>query len=324
MEWLLYGLQGFAALLALLLLLDATLGRWLLSRTAQTFRKTMVDGGAPDSGRLLVYLPGILFDGDESVAEVKDAMLESVARGLFVSYGFWRFMPKRVIAQTAAAIGRPSQYLNGKRHTSLVLVGASFGGRVAADLALVLQTEYEWDSAAIKVVMVDTPCENNSFQRPGLTASLIMRWLYFGPLVSAVAAPIMKKVLVPPYDVDIQPNLDFDRVKHTAVDRMARFRLSSTADQQRYLADNSIQWTMGLAGLDVVYLWCDYHNITVVQPAAMRKVGLYVKGKVNSFTWRSVPSPHCGFMQMPDVWQQAFREVLSTTPSPALEASRYN
>ncbi|HWT39862.1 MAG TPA: hypothetical protein VN081_01120 [Dongiaceae bacterium] len=310
MNWLLLSLCALVVLLAL----DATLGRWLLGRFSTTFRVTQQSGDAPESKRLLVYLPGILFDGDESVAEVKGAMMESVANGLFVSYGFWRFLSRKVILGTAAVIGHAPGEGSRQQHTSIVLVGASFGGRLAADVVLELQTRYGWNASAITVVMVDTPCENNSFQQPGLTVSLIVRRLFFGPLVSSIAAPLVKRTMVPPYDVDIEAGLDFASVKRKAVDRMAKFRLSSVADQQRYLADNSIQWTLGLTGIDVVYLWCDHNNITVVQPAAMRKVELFTKGKVNHFAWRVVPSPHCGFGQLPTLWQSAFREVLSGVP----------
>lgn len=303
MEWLLFAVLA----LLVLLVLDSTAGRWALIFVSNTVRITDQKGGTPESGKLLVYLPGILFDGDESVAEIKDAMLKPVARGLFVSYGFWRFLPKKVIARAAQEIG----YAREERFTSVVLVGASFGGRVAAELALELQTLYGWSSSDLTVVMVDTPCENNSFQRPGLTVSLILKWVFAGPLLSALLAPIIKRGLVPPYDVDIEPGLNFGEVKRRAVERMARFRLSSTSDQQRYLADNAIQWTMGLTGIEVVYLWCDYHNITVVQPAAMRKVELYTHQRVSRFTWRVVPSPHCAFGQMPTLWRGVFAEVLA-------------
>ena len=55
-------IAGIAALLAL----DATIGRWLLGLLTTTFRANRVGGKAPQSDRLLVYLPGVLFDGDES------------------------------------------------------------------------------------------------------------------------------------------------------------------------------------------------------------------------------------------------------------------
>lgn len=309
MNWFVLSLLVFMTLLVL----DATVGRLLL-KLKSTYRKTTAPGGTPESKRLLVYLPGILFDGDESVTEIKESMLKPVMGGMFISYGFWRFLPRHVLRKTAADIGHASQNNGGQPYASVVLVGASFGGRLAADLALKLQTVYGWEASAIKVVMVDTPCENNSFQRPGLTVSLIMRWLYFGPLISALIAPVLKKGLVPPYDVDIEPGLDPTSVKRNAVDRMAKFRLSSTADQQRYLADDNIQWTMGLTGIDVTYLWCDHNNITVVQPAAMRKVELFTRGKVARFSWRSVPSPHCGFSQLPSLWGDVFNEVLTKLP----------
>lgn len=306
MEWMLWTVLSLVAVL----FLDATVGRQLL-RLTTTFRYTPQKGSSPRSRRLLVYLPGILFDGDASVATIKDAMLASVSDGMFVSYGFWRFIPKKVLKSTAMAIGRPNE----RDYTSIVLVGASFGGRIAADLATELYTHYGWETSAIKVVMVDTPCENNSFQEPGRTVSLVMKWLYFGPLVSALVAPIIKKTLVPPYDVDIEDGLDREQVKRTAVQQMARFMLSNVADQQRYLADNSIQWTMGLTDIEVAYLVCVRNNITVVQPAAWRKVELYTRHQVNHFSVLEVESPHCGFGQLPSLWSEAFRKALAVTPS---------
>ena len=300
-------IAGIAALIAL----DATIGRWLLGLLTTTFRANRVDGKAPQSDRLLVYLPGVLFDGDESVAEIKDAMLEHVAAGLFVSYGFHRFLPKAVIKKTAAVIGRPVE----RGFSSIVLIGASFGGRFAADVVLELHEKYGWGYDAMEIIMVDTPCENNSFQEPGLTVSLIMKRLFIGPLVSAIAAPLIKLTLVPPYDVDIEAGQDPAEVKKRAVDRMAKFRLSSVADQQRYLADDSIEWTMSTIDVKVTYLWCDTNNITVVQPAAMNRLKSYMEGEISNFTWRAVASPHCAFTQLPTLWGDTFRQLLKEVPS---------
>lgn len=309
--------------LVALIVLDATVGRWLLALTT-TFRFTQTPGDTPESKRLLVYLPGTLFDGDESVAEIKHAMLAPVAAGMFVSYGFWRFIPKRVTRKTAAAIGDmndPTQ-----KYTSIVLVGASFGGRVAADVSLLLQTQYGWRRSSVStievsvdtqpsiaVIAVDTPCETNSFLNPGRRVSLIMRWVFAGPIVSIVLWPILRMLLVPPYDEDIEVGedlLDVDKVKQLAVKRMARFMFSAICDQQRYLADNSIEWVLGMKGLDVVYLSCDRNNITVLQPAARNKLELYLEGEVHSFASRSVASPHCGFLQLRYTWAKVLREVL--------------
>lgn len=314
-------IAGITALIAL----DATIGRWLLGLLTTTFRASRVDGKAPQSDRLLVYLPGVLFDGDESVAEIKDAMLEHVATGLFISYGFHRFLPKVVVKKTAAAIGR--QFEN--KFSSIVLVGASFGGRFAADVVLELHEKYGWGYDAIEIIMVDTPCENNSFQEPGLTVSLIMKRLFIGPLISAIAAPLVKLTLVPPYDVDIEVPAFTDHeeyvlelkkqnhlamVKKRAVDRMAKFRLSSVADQQRYLADNSIEWIMRVIDVKVTYLWCNMNNITVVQPAAMNRIKAYMEGKISRFKWLTVASPHCGFTQLPMLWAETFRQLLKEAP----------
>ncbi len=300
--------------------LDATVGRWLLSY-ASTFRTTFMQGGAPDSGRLLVYLPGMLFDGDDSVAEVKDALLANVANGLFVSYGFKRFMAQRVIKRTAAAIG-----YSGGEFDRLVIVGASFGGRLAAEVSAELRTRYLWDSDHIEIIMVDTPCENNSFQEPGLRTSLILKRLYFGPLVSLLLQPVIRLVLVPPYKDEVQEGLDYNEVKKKAVSRMAKFWMSFTADQQRYLADNSIAWTTSLRNMKVTYLMCAWRNITVEQPAAMNRIAFYTENSNVLFSREFVDSPHCGFLQLPDLWSGVFRKVISmgTSESDNEQAVNHN
>lgn len=287
--------------LAALLVLDSTVGRALL-RLRPSFRVTRHIGGNPKSKSPVVYLPGILFDGDESVSEIKQSLLKPFATGLFISYGFWRFLWKRIVRRTAQEIGKFDE----SSQSSVTIVGASVGGKVAAETCALLQTEYEWPGERITVVMTDTSCENNSIRQPGLAMALILRRLYVGPIVSMAAHPIVKRLLVPPYPDEIEAGLDYETTKRKLVNRMARFRLSATCDQQRYLADNSIEWMVGLKGVHVIYMMCTHRNITVAQPAAMRKVELYTKGSLASFDVIEVPSPHCGFGQLPSTWEAAF------------------
>ncbi len=318
-----YGLAILFASLIALLVLDSTVGYWLLKRTP-TFIPTLLKGENKNSGRLLVHLPGILFDGLEGVEDIKDSLLKHVSEGLFISYGYWRFLPDEVIAQTAAAIGPPTADRN-----KLDIIGTSFGGKLGADLIMTLESEYGWatgmikfktqraeikQTSSIRLSMVDTPISRKVFASGGDKLSLILSKLHVGPLVSLVASYILPRHYVLPFDYNIEDGRMNDDVRLIAKTRMSRFMLSMICDQQRYLSDENLEPLMGTIGVFVTYLMCIRNNVTIVQPFAVDEVRNTVAEHTENFEVIEVESPHCAYLERSGIWNETFDKHLANFP----------
>lgn len=301
-----------------ILALDATIGRWALGRFTRTFARNPITGGSPanwgvhKTRHLLVYLPGTLADGVDSIAEIEGTLAKPFSRVLRVSYGFWRFVPKNVIDDTARHIG-----LRGSYYDKVTILGSSMGGLLAMHLIAELRTEYDWHPSNLQLIAVDTPTDVKHFAEPGRTTSRILRWVYAGPLVSLIVDPILSRVTVPPKDENIEAGLDGPYVKRTAKARMAKFHFAAVCDQQRFLCKPMVGWR-ALRNVRVVYLACMRNNETVLQPNAEMAFEESAKPFVTYFCEVPVESTHCGYLERPGTWKVAFTrafEVLSLTTS---------
>lgn len=297
--------------LAALSVLDATIGRWALAQTTRTFERNPTTGLKPTSwnpGRerhLLVYLPGTLADGVDSIAEIEDTFKKPFSRVMRVSYGLWRYLPAEIIGGIVRNIGARGRY-----YDKLTFVGSSMGGLSTIQVIEGLREEYGWQSSDIKVIFVDTPPSPAYFAEPGRTTSRILRWVYAGPLLSLLVDPIMALVTVPPKDENIERQLDAEEVKRTAKARMAKFHFSAICDQQRYLmtAPARLNWS-ALKGIHVVYMACRLNNETVVQPDAAIEFERLTRPYVASFAEAPVDSTHCGYLERPLTWEEAFTKA---------------
>lgn len=329
LDWITAILHGVAVILAalpVLIIIDSTLLRWLLKRTT-TFLPTRLEGKNPESGRLLVHFPGILFDGVEGVQEIMGTLLKYVSEGVFISYGYWRFLPDEIVAKTAAWIGPPT-----KERNKLDIIGTSFGGKLGADLIKVLGIEYGWatgqvtlnteiveikQESAVRLAMIDTPITRKVFANGGDKLSLLLSVLPVGPLVSLAVAPFLRRSYILPFDYNIEEGRNKDEVRKIAKMRMSRFWLSIICDQQRYLANENLEPLQGTLGVFVTYFKCTRNNVTVVHPFAVDEVRARIAEHTEGFVEVEVDSPHAAYLEREKEWNMRFDHHLATFPERA-------
>lgn len=327
-----YVLLGFAwlvAVLIVLVVLDSTLGRWLLKRMAVTFEAHSKEGGSPGSGRFLVHFPGILFDGVEGVNEILDALLKHVSEGLFIRCGFHRFLSREVIEKTAAEIGPPTA-----DRRLLDIVGTSVGGKMGLDLIKILETNYGWKRDVItvnhrpvadaldiqvsdvtRIGLIETPLSVKMFMEPGDKLAILLSKLYPGPLVSWVAQFIIPGTFILPFDYNIEDDeRDKDEVRKIALKRMSAFKFSMICDLQRYLVNENVDFLKGAIGVHVTYMVCIRNNVTVSQPFALDEVWRTISEHTKSFDVIEVDSPHCGYLERKRTWSETFDAYLAVSP----------
>lgn len=295
------------ALVVVIIALDWTIGRWLLGKlTHQGYSSHFEDGGRPHSGLALLYYPGTLYEGRRSVAEIKEPLVNYSDKTMFVSYGYWRFFADAIVERTAAEIGRKSE-----KFDSLIIFGASMGGKLAAELILLLKSRYGWvPKTDIALIAGDTPPDYHAFKQPGRTLSHMLSKTYAGPLTSLVFALVEPFLIVLPMRKNIDPRLNVWKIKWIAFKRMMHFWMSSAADQQRYLFSEWTEWLYMLDDVRLVYIECTGDNITVQQPETAWRMRDRLKDRTREYEIVQVPTTHCGFLEQPYVWSEALDEII--------------
>lgn len=250
------------------------------------------------SGRLIVYLPGILADGDNSAESVINVW-RRYGDVVTVSYTGDSFDAAGVVRIVAATIR------NDRQHDNVVLVGSSMGGMLALDVIDNLR-RHGGLTKKIDIIFVDSPASSRDMLAGGNVGAPVMRALPFGRLYNWLGAPLMRVMLIPPKDENIEPQLDRETIKREAMAAMGVYRLSMWRDQLVYMAAHPRLKQADFVGINrLVYLQCSRNNETVKQPQAADAWG-FAAGRM--FTIR-VDSTHCGYRERPVIWQEAFASV---------------
>lgn len=271
-------------------------GRWLRSDV-----RLNQHAGNATSRRRLVYLPGILVDGDKSSSPVLGHWLLQ-GDVTTVSYDGGSFKAAKVVTIVGMDI------LLDHRHDRITLIGSSMGGLLAMDIVNWLRRRH-YSMSAIDIVFVDAPSGAKDMLGGGNIAAPAMRLLPFGRMFSWVARPLMKVMLVPPRDRNIESH-DKESIKRQALANMAGYPLSIWRDQLAYMAGHRPLQSESFEGLGrLVYLRCDRDNETVAQPQAADS---WRQASGDRIEVVGVDSTHCGYLERPSTWRTAFRQVLAS------------
>lgn len=267
--------------------------------------------GTGDSKHLIVFLPGILADGDVSSREVRESWLAKAGTLLTVDYGHQRFDSRRVVGNVARQIS--FSHGAGGSYGRVTIIGASMGGKLGAKLIGQLRNVYQWQPEDLTLIAVDTPTSPDDFAGPGKILSWILSKIYAGPLLSWLLMWPLRLALVLPKDENIEqvPGVAFAatcaRVKQLAKARMSAFWFSANCDQQRCLQREPFDWP-ALLDVRVIYQVCIRDNETVIQPQAVETWQVHVPQTER----RDVDSTHCGFLERPETWEEAYATALGS------------
>lgn len=154
--------------------------------------------GTGDSKHLIVFLPGILADGDVSSREVRESWLAKAGTLLTVDYGHQRFDSRRVVGNVARQIS--FSHGAGGSYGRVTIIGASMGGKLGAKLIGQLRNVYQWQPEDLTLIAVDTPTSPDDFAGPGKILSWILSKIYAGPLLSWLLMWPLRLALVLPKD----------------------------------------------------------------------------------------------------------------------------
>lgn len=293
--------------IALVAFIDRRVAPMRLQLSGTMYPQVTSEGGAINglSSQLIIYLPGILADGDTSSEPVR-AIWQKYGDVMTVSYGTEHFDG----AATALAIARILHKDSScAAYKHLTFIGSSMGGMLALDIIQHLRNMGEAERLnRSSLIMVDTPSGSQDMKAGGNIAAPLMRLLPFGRFCSRLFAPAMRAMLQPPKDENIESHLDAEYIKTTAMAAMEPYSLSIWRDQLAYMASHDAPAPQMFQGLDfVLYLKCGRNNETVTQPqAADRWREACASGDT---MW--VDSTHCGYLERPFVWNEVFEEALA-------------
>jgi len=253
------------------------------------------------TGRLIIYLPGILAHGDDSSRSLIDTWLRH-GDVLTVSYVGERFDA----AGVAKTVVRRLQ--NDLEHNQFVFVGSSMGGLLAVDIVDQMRLNPNREVlVSSSFVLIDSPSGSKDMLSGGNIGAPVMRLLPFGRMFNKLGAPLMRAMLVPPKDENIEAHLDHDGIKSQAIEDMGKYPLSVWRDQLAYMAAHPALRPSSFAGLNrLVYLRCDRNNETVQQPQAANRWARVSR----ELRIIGVDSTHCGYLERPMTWNQHFEQVL--------------
>lgn len=244
---------------------------------------------------LIVYLPGILAGARRSSQDINDIWLEE-GDMLHVEYRGKRFRAKRVVSAVAGYI-----ITNGRRYERIVFIGSSMGSLLAYDI---VQRLNRGTRAKVAFVAIDAPTSARDFQSPLDKTSHFMRILPFGPIWNLLSRPVMKLLMVPPKDENVEPG-----VNRTDLDRrfqqMWDYPLSFYRDQILYMISHKKLVSGSLDGIKrFVYVRSKRDTDTVRQEA----IHSWYRAR-QRITYIEADSTHVGFAERPQTWRKTFRQV---------------
>ncbi len=314
MNWLLLvviGLLGFVAALIsaaiLLLIFDAVL-RLLFWRNEQAVDMEVL---APDgsSTTFIVYLPGIL----ASATMMPERLVKTMAQFgevWGVNYLSPRFRPKRIISVVSRWIIACCE--KDPRIEHVILVGSSMGGLLAYDINKKLSKSPLMKNVEIGIMAIDAPTESKDLQPPFDFLSPFVRIIPFGPLSNLLRKPIMKRLVIPPKEGEIDYDIDREWLEQQ-VEGARSFLPSFWYDQTMYivrhgaLAANSID-------CPVVYIRSTEDDDTVKPEAADSWQQAVSPISPVSFMLDAEGAKHAAYAQNPSAYEEvlpfAFRLLI--------------
>lgn len=245
-----------------------------------------------DARTLLVYLPGILADGDKSSLLVRPTW-QQYGDVASVTYAGSRFDGNETARVIANQLERQTKY------DTVVFIGSSLGGLVAYDT--LRQLKGRMPGVAFKLVLVAAPTGRQDFKPPNNILSLAMWTWWAGPLSNLTTGKLFLQLLFQkPKDENIEPGVDRAELAQR-VKEAQNTPFSVYADQIRYMIGHEPLEPAVLDGVEAVYIRCRRDDIVASQAYdAWNKVFGGQLKLIESDT------THVGYNEMPKAFQRDF------------------
>lgn len=306
MNWLLLVVIGLLGLLAtlisaivLFLIVDAVLRRWFWRNDLAVDMEVLAPNGL--STTFVVYLPGILASSTMMPERLVKAWAE-FGEVWGVNYLSPRFRPKRIISVVSRWIIACCE--KDSRIEHVILVGSSMGGLLAYDINKKLSKSPLMKNVEIGLMPIDAPTGSKDLQPPFDFLSPFVRIIPFGPLSNHLRKPIMKRLVIPPKEGEIDYDIDLEWLEQQ-VEGARSFLPSFWYDQTMYivrhgaLAANSID-------CPVVYIRSTEDDDTVKPEAANSWQQAVSSTSPRSFMLDAEGAKHAAYAQNPRAYEEVF------------------
>ena len=225
------------AFLVSALILDLALRQWYGSKVELVSAPT-TGTSAKQKQCLVIYLAGIMAQSQDSSRDVSPMWLKH-GNVLFVEYRGKRFRAHQAVTEVVAFIDAHEEY------SEIVIIGSSMGGLLGYDVIRRLDAATQ---RKVVLLAIDAPTSAWDFHSPSDKLAQFMRILPFGPIWNLVSRPILKRLMVPPKDENIEPEVNREEL-------FRRFRktwdypLSFYRDQVKYIITHGRPQANSLRGI---------------------------------------------------------------------------
>lgn len=257
-------------------------------------------------GEHILFLPGILARAREQFAPINMSDLLRDATVSVFDYTEPLDVPG-VVSELVEIIRN-----NIGIHQKTILVGASFGGMVAAEVMKELREQAIATvrlQAYVSCIIIDAPSRGESLVQPLPVG--VAKWLtsHFTPDDNAntgYGAKLLKAFMGLPKREETEPTSQksYEDIKEEARRNLSEHNFTLWYKQLKWMLSAQLDLT-ALNGLNAIYIACTKGNGTVIQPWTMRQW----KSHVRQLT--TVPAPHCSFLQQEMLWRRVMAESFS-------------
>lgn len=282
----------------------------------------MLVDGSSRKDRAIVHLPGILQRSEEQIRPLAD-LLSDYGDVFHIDYSQPYFDGTMVALEVAGLLGRLKNV-----YPEVVVIGSSIGGALTLPVLGFLQ-RWQLPIDRLRWLIVDAPSgvETMAAVPPWAAGIFRQALLYFSPTEHANAPkaygtwllnamkglPKDENVIIPGAAIRRQivgrdvPEAEYLHwVRQRADEGLTGHRFTQWLTQLRWMASSIVpEGTLG--GHDITYVACMWQNDVVRQPRAMWDWAQYAPDLVID----EVQSPHCGYLNTPEVWWEYLRGYLS-------------
>lgn len=280
--------------------------------------------GKPGDPRVVVF-PGILHRCLDQVKPLIPTFKELGYAVSTIDYTGTQFDADVVIEELTKLV---DSYLENK--TRLVIFASSLGGMLTARVLANLRDKHgiHQVNAYVSAIVVDVPANGSHLVLAPSVPPVFNKlagWplRLFSPSEKANAsygAKVLKSFAVPPKDDEIEypPGLSeeerkahAEKIKAQALINLSGHTFTVWVDQIKWMLSTKGLPLPSLKGLNVIYLACVAHNITLHQPKALEAWRPYVHLLVE------VHTPHCAYLQAQETWTVVVGECLRALTPPS-------
>ncbi len=253
---------------------------------------------------IIIFLPGIL----AASSAMSDRILDVWARfGQVwgVDYTPPRFRPEHIVSLVRDQLLRAC--LGEADVKRVVLIGSSMGSLLAYDIRQSLEKSSMFN-VDVDLVVVDAPTGRKDFQPLLYWTSWFVHILPFGPLWNHLSKPIMKKLVIPPKEGEIDADVDRDWLDQQVAGARS-FPLSFWRDQVMFILNHGAP-APDSVDEPLVYIRSTKDDDTV-RPEAEEKWHAAYIGPANFWhPQKAEGAKHAAFAQNPRAYEEVFSYTL--------------